>query len=224
MRNSLIGGILAVVLVAALIGASIYWRKPAVGGFDTKALTPAEIAKGLNSDFIGEQKIGNWSLVCGPVHELPKAPSLGGHDAGNSQGVVRKDAAPPPGWHIPRCRVLIGMRNPKDPSEEVRVTFRAVGFKRVLAMFLRFPPTEVETGDPVTMRLDDSAWAVPIRTCAKAFCLSIQSIKFSDVPTLTHAKSMRIEFKPTGGKETVAIPVPVAGLAEALEAMHRLDT
>lgn len=223
MRNTLIGGALAIVLVAALFAAAQYGRKPAIAGLDTKTLTPAEIAKGLSPDFVGEQRIGDWKLACAPVRELPKAPPLGGHDSGNSAGTAPKEAPPPPGWHIPRCHVATAMRSPKHPDEQIRVTFRAVGFKRVLALFLRFPPTEVDTGDAVTLQLDSTPWQVPIRTCAKAFCLSIQSIKFVDVPTLTNAKTMTLKFKPTGTQETVSIVVPTDGLSDALGAMQRLD-
>jgi len=224
MRNTVIGGALAAVLVVALFVAAQYWHKPAVGKVDTKHLSPTEVVKDLSPDFIGQQKVGSWMLVCGPVHELPHAPPASdGHDSGNSQGTAPKEAPPPPGWHIPRCRVMLGMRSPKNPADEIRVTFRAVGFKRVLAMFLRFPPDQVGTGDPVTMRLDQTAWSVPIRTCAKAFCLSIQSIKFADVPTLLKAKTVQLEFKPTGGNAQVAIPVPTDGLADALAAMQKLD-
>jgi hypothetical protein len=221
MRNTLIGGALAAVLLVALFVASEHWRKPAQGKVDAGSLTSAEIVKALSPDFVGQQKIGSWMLVCGPVHELPHAPSDGRE--GNSQGTAPKEAPPPPGWHIPRCRSMLGLRDPKNPADEIRITFRAVGFKRVLAMFLRFPPDQVETGDPVNLRLDQTQWPVPIRTCAKAFCLSIQSIKFTDAPTLLNAKSLRLEFKPTGGKEQVAIAVPTDGLADSIAAMRKID-
>jgi invasion protein IalB len=223
MRNTLIGGALAIVLVAALFVAAQYGRKPPVAGLDAKSLAPAEIAKGLAPSFVGEQNIGDWKLFCGAVHELPKAPPLNGHDVGNSAGTAPKEAPPPSGWHIPRCRVVMAMHSPKHADEEIRVTFRALGFKRVLALFLRFPPTQVETGDPVTMQLDSASWQVPIRTCAKAFCLSIQSIKFADVPTLLKAKAMTLKYKPTGSQETVMIPIPTSGLPDAIGAMQRID-
>lgn len=221
MRNTLIGGALAAVLLVALFVASEHWRKPAQGKVDASSLTSAEIVKALSPDFVGQQKIGSWMLVCGPVHELPHAPSDGRQ--GNSQGTAPKEAPPPPGWHIPRCRTMLGLRDPKNPADEIRITFRAVGFKRVLAMFLRFPPDQVETGDPVTLRLDQAQWPVPIRTCAKAFCLSIQSIKFADAPILLNAKSLRLEFKPTGAKEQVAVAVPTDGLSDSIAAMRKID-
>jgi invasion protein IalB len=223
MRNTLIGGALAIVLVAALFVAAQYGRKPAVAGLDTKTLTTAEISKGLSPDFVGEQKIGDWKLFCGQVHELPKPPPLGGHESGNSAGTPPREPPPPPGWHIPRCRVVMAMRNPKHPDEEIRITFRAVGFKRALAIFLRFPPTEVDVGDGVTLQLDNTSWDLPIRTCAKPFCLSIQSIKLADLPTLMKAKKMALKFKPAGSPQPVLIPAPTDGLADAIEAMRRLD-
>ncbi|MBV8978382.1 MAG: invasion associated locus B family protein [Alphaproteobacteria bacterium] len=221
MRNTVLGGILAAVLVGGLFLASQTFKKPAVGAMDASG-DPNQIAKALRDDFIGQQKIGDWLLVCGPVHELPKAPGSG---SGNSAGTAPKEAPPPEHWHIPRCRVVYSIHSASGPSQEkVRITFREFGFKRVLALFLRFPPDDVTTGDAVALDLDKTEWQVPIRTCARVACLSIQSIKFADVPVVTGAKSMTLKYTPSGTQEKVTMPVPTTGLAAALGAMRRIDT
>jgi len=223
MRNTVLGGILAAVLVAGLFLAAQYFKKPAVGGMDNSA-SPDQAAASLKADFVGAQRIGDWMLVCGPVHELPRPPDTGGR-VGNSSGTAPKEAPPPPHWHIPRCRVLYSIASASDPRrEKIRVTFREFGFKRVLGMFLRFPPDEVTTGDPVALDLDSTRWQVPIRTCARIACLSIQSIKFVDVPVVTKAKTLKITYTPSGTQEKVTIPLPSNGLAQALAAMRRIDT
>jgi hypothetical protein len=186
-------------------------------------LSPSEVAAQIPTDFVGEQKIGEWTLVCGPGKELPKAPMSNGHLSGNSAGTAPREAPPPPGWKIPRCRAAMGLRSAHNPSEEVRLTFRQVGFKRVLALFLRFPPQEVQNGDIVTLHLDKTEWQIPIRSCAAAFCLAIQSIKFVDVPVVENAKQLALSFKPASSPKEIAIAVPAAGLTDTLNAIRRID-
>jgi len=219
MRNTLVGAALAVVLVAALFAAAHYGRRPAET--PAAALSPEQTAASIKPGFIGEQKIGDWKLVCGAGRALPKPPP-GQHLSGNSEGLPPREA-PPPGWKIPRCRVVMSLRSAHNPGDEVRLTFRQVGFKRVLALFLRMPPDQVSNGDPVTVRWDQTEWQIPVMSCAAQFCLAIQSIKFVDLPLVENAKQMQIAFKPATGDQRVAIKVPVDGLAPAIGAMRRID-
>jgi len=224
MRNMMIGGILAAVLVAGLFLAAQYGRKPAVSAFDSSAMSAAQIAKTLNGDFVGTQKLGAWTLLCGNVHELPQKPPLEGHTSGNSEGTPPKEPPPPPHWHIPRCRVVYSTHNSSQPPQEIRVTFREFGFKRVLAVFLRFPPTEVSSGDAIAFRLDGTQWQLTVRGCARIACLAIRSIKFDELPTVNNAKTLKMTYTPSGTQEKVTVTVPTDGLAEALAAMRRIDT
>lgn len=220
MRNTLIGAVLAIVLVAGLFAAARFGSHPAKG--PKPQLSPSQVAAQIGPDFVGRQQIGDWLLVCGRGRELPKAPS-NGHMSGNSQGTPPREAPPPPGWKIPRCRSAMGLRSAHDTAERVRLTFRQVGFKRVLALFLRFPPDEVENGDIVTVQLDRVNWEIPIRSCAAQFCLAIQSIKFADVPVLEKSKRFVLSFRPTSTRKEIAIPVPTRGLVDSLSAMRRID-
>lgn len=217
MRNSLVGVALAAVLVAALFAAAHFWSNPVgVSGPD-----PAKLAASLPDDYVGQTTVGAWKLVCNPPRDLPAAPK--GGMQGNSAGTAPKETPPPPGWKLPRCIAGLVLRNPNDPQDEIRVTFRNVGFKRVLALFLRFPPTDVTNGDMVKVRFDDTEWQIPVRTCPAAFCLAIQSIKFADVPAVEKAKSFTVMFKPASSRTEVAIPVPTNGLTPAIHAMRRLN-
>jgi len=213
MRNTLIGGALAIVLVAALFAAASYGRRPAE--------MPASASGALTDDFIGQQKFGAWKLVCNAAQEFPRPPSDG--RTGNSEGTAPKEAPPPPGWKMPRCIVGLVLHNPKNPEDEIRVTFRHIGFRRVLALVLRFPPDDVTNGDVIKARFDQSEWPIPVRSCARQFCLAIQSIKFADAPTVEKAKTFSIAFQPSGSENAVQIPVPAAGLGDALQAMRRLN-
>jgi invasion protein IalB len=221
MRNTLIGAGLAAILIVALFAAAHYGSRPTISNAPQTVLNPEQIAAQIKPNFIGEQAFGSWKLVCGPERELPKAPPTSGQ-SGNSSGTTPANAIPP-GWKIPRCRVLVGLRNPKKPDREVRITFRGVGVKRTLAVFLRFPPDELQTGDTVTLRVDSTEWPVTVNSCGSYFCLAIRSIKFADLPALENSRQMQLAFKPAGGSQPIAVPVPVSGLTQAIKVMQRID-
>lgn len=234
MRSNTLAGIaLAVVVVAGLFAASYFGSRPAgpspgrsaasapASGPADAGPSPEKAAAGLPDDFVGQRKIGSWLLACNPPRELPRLPA--GGRTGNSSGAPPREEPPPPGWKLPRCVVGIGLRNPRNPREEFRVTFRTIGFKRVLTLFLRFPPSEVSNGDVIKARFDAAQWDLAIRTCSGQFCLVIESIKKDDVPFVENAKSFTLSFKPQSGPNGVTIPVPTKGLAAAIEAMRRLN-
>jgi invasion protein IalB len=224
MRNTLIGGALAAVLVAALFWASQSLHEPSVAGQQTAAaIPPAQAAASLTPKFVGEKKIGSWILVCGDVHELPKPPPMGGHVSGNSQGSAPRAAPPPPGWHIPRCHAVYVVHEANGNAEKVRFTFREAGFKRVLALFLRFPPTDSGMSGSITLQIDGNTMQFPQPACVKVYCLSIESIKFADLPNLLKARKISLKYTLPGTQEIVEIPLPVDGLADALNAMRRID-
>jgi invasion protein IalB len=224
MRNSLIGGILAAVLVAALFWASQSLHRPAVAGQQGAAdVSPAQAVAGLTPKFVGEVKVGSWILACGQVHELPKAPAIGGHTSGNSDNAAPREAAPPPGWHIPRCRTVYVVHEANGNAEKVRFTFREAGFKRVLALFLRFPPADSGMSGAITVQADGNTFQFPQPACVKVYCLSIESIKFADLPNVLKARKISLKYTLPGTQETVEIPVPVDGLADALNAMRKID-
>ena len=220
MRNTFVGVTLAVALVAGLFAAAHFGSHPAEA--PKPQLSTAQIAAQIKPDFIGEETIGGWRLVCGPAKELPRSPS-NGHSSGNSAGTAPRETPPPPGWKIPRCRAVLGLRSARKPEQQVRVTFREFGFRRVLALILRFPLSEVQNGDVVEVHLDRAEWQIPVRSCAAKFCLAIQSIKFADVPVLEKSKQLVLSFKPASNSKAVVIAVPTSGLAETLKAIRRID-
>jgi invasion protein IalB len=221
MRNTLVGIVLALVLVAGLFAAARFGSRPAESPKPEPSAT--QTAAQIKSDFIGERTFGDWKLICGPARELPRPPSNGGHLGGNSQGTQPREAPPPPGWKIPRCRATLGLRNAHDPNEQVRLTFRPFGFQRVLALIVRFPPNEVDNGDVVKVRLDQTEWPFPVRSCAAQFCLAIRSLPAAEVAVLENAKRMVLIFKPSSSQKEVAIAVPMTGLVDSLKVMRRID-
>jgi invasion protein IalB len=224
MRNSLIGLAFAVVLVGALFAAAHYGSHPAAPpqpSSTSQNADPAAVVAALKPDFVGQAAIGDWRMNCTTPRSLPQQPQNG--RTGNSEGTAPKQASPPPGWKLPHCSVYQALRNPKNPADEVRMTFRRMGFKSVLAMFLRYPPDVVETGDMSTLKTDRKDIPMPIRTCSARFCLSIMSMKKADEPDFLKTKSMSLTFTShTSNKEIVA-PFKMRGFAEAIGAMRKMD-
>src|ERR1700760_1839354 len=119
MRNSLIGIALAAVLVAALFAAARYSSHPAASQQPSTTVQntdPATVVAALKPDFVGQVAVGSWRLACNKPRPLPREPQ-----SGNSEGTAPRQPPPPPGWQMPHCNVSQVLRNPKNPSDEVRM-------------------------------------------------------------------------------------------------------
>jgi invasion protein IalB len=221
MRNSLIGIALAAVLVVALFAAARYGSHPAApqpGAQTEQNADPAAVVAALKPDFVGQTVVGDWRMSCTTPRALPRQPQTG-----NSAGTAPREAPPPPGWKLPHCNVSQALKNPNNQSDEVRMTLRRMGFQSVLAIFLRYPPEVVDTGDMSTLRVDNKDIPMPIRTCSARFCLAIMSVKKVDEPDFLKAKSISLRFNSrVSGKEIVA-PFKMRGFGEAVSAMRRMD-
>jgi len=222
MRNTLLGGVLAIVLIAVLFAASYHFRKPAEGPAQQQAdaRPPGEISKTLGHDFVGERRLGAWKLVCNEPRVFPRSPTSG---MGNSEGTAPREEGPPPGWKLPRCFAGLVLRNPRNPKDEIRVTFRHFGFKRVLTLFLRFPPDEIDNSTAITVRFDGTQWPAAVRSCASQFCLSTLQVRRAEESVVRNAKSFSFAFKPMSSDTQIVLPVPVDGMTAAVDAMRRLN-
>ncbi|HTT97236.1 MAG TPA: invasion associated locus B family protein [Rhizomicrobium sp.] len=219
MRNSLIGIALAAVLVVALFAAAHYGARPSTQQPTAAEQNkdPAAVVGALKPDFVGQVTVGDWRMNCTKPRSLPRQP-----ETGNSAGATPRQG-PPPGWKLPHCSVYQTLKNPSNPSDEVRMTLRRMGFQGVLAIFLRYPPEIVENGDMSTLRVDSKDIPMPIRTCAARFCLSIMSVKKVDEPDFLKAKSMTLSFTSRVSNKEIVVPFKMHGFAEAVGAMRRMD-
>ena len=224
MRNLYIGLGLAAVLIAGLFAVWYFRERPADPAADANAgMSSAQVAAQIKPDFVGDRRVGSWRLSCGKGIELPGREPAARRNPGNSENAPPGSEVVPPHWKIPRCRAFLGLTNPQAPNEEIRITVRELGFKRALAVFLRFPPEEVNSSDIATLRIDQTEKPMPFRSCARAFCLSAESIRRSDEPSLMNAKTMTLKFTSKVAKKGIAIPIPTDGLGDAITAIRRID-
>jgi len=221
MRNSLIGIALAIVLVGVLFAGARYGSHPAAqqaAPTVNQNTDPASVVAGLKPSFIGQVAIGSWNMNCTKQRTLPRSPQ-----SGNPGTSGEKQAGPPPGFKLPHCNVSQTLRNPKNPKDEVRMTLRRMGFQSVLAIFLRFPPETVETGDMSVLTLDGKEIEMPIRTCSLQFCLSIMSVKKVDEPDMLKTKNMSLKFTSRASDKEIVVPFKMRGFVEAVGAMRKMD-
>ncbi len=223
MRNSIVGGALALLLIGALFAAVHFGGRQTRQVYGEYAPDPSRQAAQIKENFQGERRIGDWKLNCGPAQDLPKTPRVGGRPARNPNEASQKSAQPSSEWKIPRCRVYREPDSSRDKDSDVRVTFRQVGFKRVLSLFLRLPHNKVEVNDKVTLRLDKDVMVVPVHNCEPTFCLVIAPLKKADASPLMTAKSVILSFTARDSGKQVTASVPTGGLAAAINAMCRID-
>jgi hypothetical protein len=220
----LIGVVLAGVLLAALFAAAYFGKRPRQEiNEGVKNQSPSQIAAIIKPDFVGSRQLGHWTLSCGPGHELPTPPRQNGQISGNSQGAPPRSEPPPPHFKIPRCRVIQGMKIPRSQNKEVRVTFRQVGFKRALAVFVRIPPDEAGGGDMTTLRFDRTDRPMPVVGCGVAYCLAISSIRLTEESALLNSRQVVLIFTPRTAGKQIALLFAMDGLPQAIAVMRRID-
>jgi hypothetical protein len=233
MRNTVVGVVLALVFIAAIFAAGQYGPKSLVGGGPSgppPAPPPKEAAAKIKASFVGRTKIGDWSLVCTEPRKLPKPPPMGGKmpppppGMSNSAGV--KLEGPPPGFRIPRCQTVMLLAVPGHPKQAFRVTFRLLGFKRRLAVFVQVPE-DAEPGEQIDLQFSRGTLAVPVRACneIRARCLAAQTFKpEEEASTIMTTKTLGFVFQPgKDGKPRVA-KGSAYGFPETLATIRRIDT
>jgi len=233
MRNTRVGVVLAIVFVAAIFAAGQYGPKsltgtgPAAPG--SGGMPPAEAASKIQPSFVGRTKIGDWSLFCTEPRKLPKPPPLSGgiqpppSGAPNSTGV--KMEGPPPGFMIPRCQAISLFPVPGHPTEAFRVTFRLLGFKRRLAVFIQVPE-DAGPGEQIEIKLNNRSLSVPVRACneVRARCLAAQTFKPEvEASTVMPAKTMSFVFQPGPDGKPRVTNASAYGLPETVATIRRID-
>ncbi len=223
MRNLLVGGALALLLIGALLTTVHFGSRQGQQASGNYANDPQQQAAQIKEGFQGERVIGDWKLSCGPPQKLPKAPRMGRQPVRNISEVPEKGTQLADGWKIPRCRVYREPDGPRTQDNDVRVTFRQVGFKRVLSLFLRLPRAGVEMNDKITLRLDKDVLDVLVHGCERTFCLVTVPIRKSDASPLMAAKSIVLSFVARDSGKHITASIPANGLASAINAMCRID-
>jgi len=232
MRNTLVGVVLAIVFIAAIFAAGHYGPKsltgtgPAAPG--SGGMPPAEAVTKIKPDFVGHTRIGDWSLVCTEPRKLPKQPQMGGGQppasgASNSAGI--KMEGPPPGFMIPRCLTVSLFPVPGHPAQAFRVTFRLLGFKRRLAVFIQVPE-DAGPGEQIGLKLNNRSLAVPVRACneVRARCLAAETFKPDvEASTIMTAKTLAFVFQPGPDGKPRVTNASAYGLPETLATIRRID-
>jgi invasion protein IalB len=196
MRNSIVGLVLAAILLGCLFALAKYDPPQ---GFQT---TPASAAAKIDPGFTGEQQIGAWTLVCtaGP----------------NSAAGIKPDA-------FGRCRVNLAYRRKDDPRQVVMVVaMRLLGPQQHLAVIVVLPPI-VKMGDELDMQVDQRILKLPVSNCKDGRCVALAALGTAGETQLLNGKSGVLVFPPDATGKRGAVGVPFAGLQAAIAAMRKAE-
>jgi|HubBroStandDraft_6_1064221.scaffolds.fasta_scaffold720455_1 invasion protein IalB len=220
MRNTIIGGVLAIVLVAALFAAS-YYHSPAHNPPPAPAPNPDAVAAHIKPGFVGTQLIGAWRLNCfKPRPVSPEAERPAGSNA---------NATPPspgPDQQNWRCRVVFGIHSRSHPAERVVIRFQYIGPKRVVLLSTQIPwqlTWRPGTDEALTLRLSNGEMKIPVRLCGPPVCLAMVNVPPADAKRLLSTSRMIAEVSVSAGAKPITFTIPVTGLRQALETLDRID-
>jgi len=212
MRDTIVGTVLALVLVAALFAmARLHPHSPG----EELARAAGEVQQG----FTGVKMFGSWQLACppGPSGATSRAPvpfSLNPNP--------RTAAAVVAGETLGRCRTTLVFRRKDNPKAIVLIVgLRLAGEK--LALIVRFPAL-AKKGDSLQMRLAQGALKLPVSDCGKDGCLAVGLLGQQALDHVLASPSAILVYPTLRNGKPLGMLVPFNGLKEAVAAMRRAES
>jgi invasion protein IalB len=197
MRNSLIGLVLAVVLLGGLFALAKYDPPSSL------VTTPATAAENIKPGFSGVQQIGAWTLACAP--------------GPNNHATLKPDA-------FGRCRVNLAYRRKDDPKQVVMViAMRLLGPEQHLAVIVILPPV-VKQADVLEVHIEKKMLKLPVSTCKDNRCVALAAVGANGEAQLLSGPGGTLVFPPDATGKRAGVAVPFAGLQAAVAAMHRAES
>ena len=197
MRNSLIGVVLAVVLLGGLFALAKYDPPQSF------VTTPASEASKVQTGFSGAQQIGAWTLACAPGqshHAQLKADAFG------------------------RCRVSLAYRRKDNPKQVVMViAMRLLGPDQHLAVIVVLPSV-VKTGDNLELHVGKRMLKVPVANCKDKRCVALVATSAQGESQLLVGQGGVLVFPADPSGKRAGVAVPFAGLQPAIAAMRRAES
>jgi invasion protein IalB len=235
-------GLLAgIVVVALAVAAGLFWyERPAA-----KA-PPAASEVAPRPVFVGTRQIGAWTLRC-------RDRSLDARSAQTSRTVANKYQSlqqPSFASRAParRCAATAVLEKGADARDTILANLVLRGPRDVLFLIVRVPESLVPQAAAVsgagppssTGAADGSAkpsdpgasvdfvWDgrhanLPVAVCRPIGCAAIARFLPAEEARLTSAQSLAIGLPASSGRARRMVTVPVAGLAEALSALKKLE-
>ena len=239
MRKTIVGAVFASALAAT--GCTTAERAAPAASSSPQGPTPEQIAaREVKPGFVGLQKIGAWTLVCGKAPDKSPPPPANGKPI-QSQ-VIQKGGQQllDIQIHVPPrpCDVRDVFEDADQPDGETAATFKLRGAYGVLSMIFHaradhFPvrpihPNKGPDGNSppaelASLTYDGKTITSPMMTCGLKFCIAAIEIRPEDESGLLAAKDIAIQLPPVPGKPPFRVSVPTDGLADAIGAMRRME-
>jgi hypothetical protein len=211
MRSSIIGVILAALLLAGLFALAKYLPPSGL------SQRPADVAAKVEPGFTGMKQIGPWILSCRPGQKK-SAPMPLTLTPSAAQSPVSADNT------FGRCRVSLIYHRKGNPKQAVLVlNFRLLGPAQHLAVLVILPPV-VKKGDELELRWGKKGLKLPISVCQKGDCIAVIGLAARGEADLLSAPSAMLVLPPGPDGKRAGVGVPFVGLPDAIRAMRRAET
>ena len=210
MRDTLVGIVLAVALVAGLFALDHFCPR-----------SSSATVNDVQSGFVGEKTIGPWQLAClpgpsGPASKAPVPFSLNPNPRTAAAVVAGQSLS------LGRCRTTLIFRRKDNPKAVVLIIgFRLAGDR--LAMIVRFPVL-AKKGDTVAMRLAQATLKLPVSDCGKGGCLAAGLLGQQAQDRLLASPRGVLVFPVIQNGKPLGMLIPFDGLRESIAAMHRAES
>lgn len=225
MRETIIGLVLAVCLIGGLFAADRYAPNehpvpPSVAAAQKIETAAAEVHPG----FVGSKGIGLWQLDCTAKPTVVSVPATA--PAKTSTDASGKAAAPATSVKIQlgRCRTTLFYRRRDNPKVVMMaITFRFIGDKKLFGVFVVLPSI-VKQGDVVALHIPQGFLKLPVASCQdKGPCIARGALQDSAAREFLKAKKAQLII-PRPNSKQAALPLPLVGLSEAIDAMRRAES
>lgn len=197
MRNSIVGLVLAVLLLGGLFALAKY--NPPQNFETTPDSAAADVAQGYN----GVKQIGAWTLGCtaGP----------------NNHATLQADA-------FGRCRVNLAYRRKDNPKAVVMVVaMRLLGPQQHLAVIVILPPV-VKQADVLELHVGQRMLKLPVSNCKDGRCVALAALGAKGETELLSGPGGVLVFPADQTGKRGGVAVPFAGLQPAIAAMRRAES
>jgi len=207
MKDTIVGCALGLALLAGLFAAAHFLPRGQMQSLPVSAA------------FVGERHFGGWILVCAKAPPGPARQSVPIPFSLTARSAYQTDVAERRG----RCRVSLLLVRKGDPKHIVLAAhFRLRGQARVLTLVLRFPAIG-KAGQWVAVRAGEKALRLPVISCNGQFCTAGGRLGPPAESLLYQAPAGRIYLPSTEGGRHPALPLPLAGLKQAISGMRRAE-
>ena len=218
MRDTVVGLVLAALLIGGLFAADKFApnQRPVPLSVEVAQVVD-KAASDIHPGFVGTKTIGLWQLAC---TDKPSVVTVPVQDASQPAGTPPKTTQ----IQLGRCRTTLYYRRKDNPRMVMMaVTFRFIGAAKAFGVFVLMPPI-VKPGDVIALRIQQGFLKLPVAGCEpKGLCVARGALQAGAENEFLNAKGAQLIIPQPNGK-AAALPLPLIGLPQSVDAMKRAES